>query len=249
MASLSRRYKTILISLFITVCAYGSYGTYYFMPQRKPTEAMPVHTKWYDIDNILWIGKSSIVSFDGKKYHFTKTYKNVPDIQLQGFKLYTKKIDDIVIDIALRSETQGHTTLTAEEIELLTFFVTVGDLPRLMFPHYDRFKYEYYIPVSELSIYLGKSTYSTTKITAEQGLLLKQWYYSNKKYFTPNQWYQYLCYVFSQQANSKILLPDDIIFETITESQSKTGIKPLQMAMKEYIMLKTLIEWDSNKIK
>lgn len=239
MASLSRIFNTILISLFISVCAYGSYGTSYFMPQRKPAELMPVHTEWYDIDNILWIGKSSVVSFDGKKYYFTKTYKNVPDIQLQGFELHAERIDSVVIDIALRSESQGYATLTAEEIELLTFFVTVGDLPRLMFPHYDRFKYEYYIPISELSIYLGKSTYSSIKITAEQGHLLKQWYYSNKKYFTVNQWRQYLCYVFSQQANS-ILFPDDIIFETITESQSKTGIKPLQMAMKEYFVLKNI---------
>lgn len=238
MALICKQLNTLLILLFVSVCAYGSYGTYYYVPQQQASVFMPLHTKWYDIDNILWIGKSSVVRFDGEKYNYTNTYKNLPGTQLQGFKLHIERIDDIVADIVSRSEAEGCATLTTEEIELITFFVTVGDLPRLMFPHYDRFKYEYHIPVSDLSIYLGKSTYSSIKITAEQGLLLKQWYNSNKEYFTTNQWRLYLCYVFSQQANSSLLLPDEKFFDTIADSLSETSIKPLQVAMKEFITLK-----------
>lgn len=136
--------------------------------------------------------------FDGKTYSYTpddSTTKSECGIRLEGFTFSSEKVDSIVDALSTRASNDS-IRLSDNEMELLTFFVTIADLPRLMFPHYDRTRTDYKMPVSDIAVYLGRSTYNTPVIDKEQGRILQQWYSCNKQYITKKKWRQYLEYVF-----------------------------------------------------
>ncbi len=157
---------------------------------------MPLHTEWYDITRIVYTSAEGQAYFDGKVY----TYNDMPaksecGIHLEGFAISFEKVDSIVKSISTRTYSDS-IRLSSNEMELMTFFVTVADLPRMMFPHYDRTRTDYKMPISDIAVYLGRSTYCSPVLGKEQGRVLQQWYDCNKQYITEKMWRQYLEYVF-----------------------------------------------------
>lgn len=175
-----------------------AYGLEYRILQNAPKRSMTLHTEWYDIAQIVYTSVEGRVCFDGKTYSYTpngSTTKSECGIRLEGFTLSFEKVDSIVDALSTRTFSDS-IRLSDNEMELLTFFVTIADLPRLMFPHYDRTRTDYKMPVSDIAVYLGRSTYSTPIIGKEQGRILKRWYSCNKRHITEKMWRQYLEYVF-----------------------------------------------------
>ena len=122
-----------------------AYGLEYCIPQNTPKSAMPLHTEWYDIAQIVYTSVEGRVCFDGKTYSYTpngSTTKSECGIHLEGFTLSFEKVDSIVDALSTRTFSDS-VRLSDNEMELLTFFVTIADLPRLMFPHYDRTRTDY----------------------------------------------------------------------------------------------------------
>ena len=175
-----------------------AYGLEYYIAQNQPKSQMPLHTEWYDISSIVYTSADARVCFDGKTYTYTPedtTAKSECGIQLDGFVISFEKVDSIVTSLSTR--TFGDSIrLSDDEMELLTFFVTIADLPRLMFPHYDRTRTDYKMSVSDIAVFLGRSTYRTPVLGKGQGQVLQQWYNCNKQYISEKMWRQYLEYIF-----------------------------------------------------
>ena len=193
-----KAFRVLLVLLSLCRIDTYAYGLEYRVPQNAPKRSMPLHTEWYDITQIVYTSVEGRVCFDGKTYSYTpddSTTKSECGIRLEGFTFSSEKVDSIVDALSTRASNDS-IRLSDNEMELLTFFVTIANLPRLMFPHYDRTRTDYKMPVSDIAVYLGRSTYNTPVIDKEQGRILQQWYSCNKQYITKKKWRQYLEYVF-----------------------------------------------------
>lgn len=193
-----KAFRVLLVLLSLCRIDTYAYGLEYRVPQNAPKRSMPLHTEWYDITQIVYTSVEGRVCFDGKTYSYTpddSTTKSECGIRLEWFTFSSEKVDSIVDALSTRASNDS-IRLSDNEMELLTFFVTIANLPRLMFPHYDRTRTDYKMPVSDIAVYLGRSTYNTPVIDKEQGRILQQWYSCNKQYITKKKWRQYLEYVF-----------------------------------------------------
>lgn len=186
----------LLIVLSLCRIDIYAYGLEYIIPQNASKSAMPLHTEWYNITRIVYVSTDGQVCFDGRVYTYNDTpAKSECGIQLEGFIISFEKVDSIVKSISTRTYSDS-IRLSSNEMELMTFFVTVADLPRMMFPHYDRTRTDYKMPISDIAVYLGRRTYCSPVLGKEQGRVLQQWYDCNKPYITENMWRKYLEYVF-----------------------------------------------------
>lgn len=181
-----KAFRVLLVLLSLCRIDTYAYRLEYRVPQNAPKRSMPLHTEWYDITQIVYTSVEGRVCFDGKTYSYTpddSTTKSECGIRLEGFTFSSEKVDSVVDALSTRASNDS-IRLSDNEMELLTFFVTIADLPRLMFPHYDRTRTDYKMPVSDIAVYLGRSTYNTPVIDKEQGRILQQWYSCNKQYIT-----------------------------------------------------------------
>ncbi len=240
--------KTLGILLIVlNLCRIDiyAYGLEYIIPQNGPKSAMPLHTEWYDIGRIVYASADGRVCFDGKSYTYIQddtTAKNECGIQLDGFNISFEKVDSIITCLSTR--TSGDSIrLSPNEMELLTFFVTIADLPRLMFPHYDRTRTDYKMPISDIAVYLGRSTYRSPVLDKGQGRILQQWYDCNKQYISEEMWRQYLEYVFGTYPAR--MIKEDWLFDTsspicacMEEVSADSYLELLQRIVSEYAAAK-----------
>ncbi len=231
----------LLVLLSICRIDLYAYGLEYLIPQNTPKSPMPLHTEWYDISRIVNTSTEGRVYFDGKTYTYTPngtTAKSECGIKLERFTISFERVDSIVKSISTRTG-RGCIHLSSNEMELMTFFVTVADLPRMMFPHYDRTRTDYKMPVSDIAVYLGRSTYRSPVLGKEQGRVLQQWYDCNKQYITKKMWRKYLEYIFGSVQDgmcfdAEEFNPDSPIRLCINEATAGIRLEFLQSIITEY---------------
>lgn len=231
----------LLIALSLSCTDIYAYGLEYIIPQNAPKSAMPLHTEWYDITRIVYTSTGGQAYFDGKTYTYTPndtTAKNECGMRLEGFTIYFENVDSIVKSISTRTCSDS-IRLSANEMELLTFFVIVADLPRLMFPHYDRTRTDYKMPVSDVAVYLGRSTYRVPVLGKGQGRVFLQWYDCNKQYITEKMWRQYLEFVFGGYPTGMYFIDgipnsDSPIQSCIDEATYNIRLEFLQRIIREF---------------
>ena len=126
-----KAFRVLLVLLSLCRIDTYAYGLEYRVPQNAPKRSMPLHTEWYDITQIVYTSVEGRVCFDGKTYSYTpddSTTKNECGIRLEGFTFSSEKVDSIVDALSTRASNDS-IRLSDNEMELLTFFVTIADLP------------------------------------------------------------------------------------------------------------------------